>query len=406
MEDDMATSLKFVQTISAPAVLVYRAFTNATALREWLCDKATVDPKPGGHFFVGWNNGYYACGEYVKVNPEREVSFIWNGRDDPEPTTVNIYITALDNGSTTLSLEQTGLDNTPQWAKAYEEISNGWNLGLKNLVSVLESGPDLRIVTRPMLGVVFGDFNKKKAEELKVPVDTGLRLDSLVEGLGAQKAGLKKDDVIVSLNGKPTPDFAAILTIIQSLQAGDHVDVGFYRGPEKKRADMELSRRPMPEIPPNTVAFGEAVKKINLKADSLLEEALQGVSESEGDFKPAPNEWSIKEILAHLIHGERDTQSYISEYVFSQERVADGYGDNLPARISATVHAYQTISSLLEELKRGEEETVYIVSHLPAEFVANKGSYWKLAFNMLQLPIHTQEHVAQIKANLAAARAK
>ncbi len=402
----MATSLKFVETISAPASQVYRAFTNATALREWLCTNASVDPKPGGRYFVAWDNGYYACGEFTKVSQDREVHFIWNGRDDPEPTRVHVNITSLDNGSTTLSLEHNGLDSTPQWEKARGEISHGWDLGIKNLISVLEKGPDLRIVNRPMLGVLFGDYNSKRAKELGVPVDTGLRVDGVVDGLGAQKAGLQKNDVIVSLNGKPTQDFPSILTILQGLQAGQEVEVGFYRGHEKKRMDMLLAHRPLPEIPATPAAFGEAIAKLNLEAAAILEEVLQGVSEEEADFKPAPEEWSIKEVLAHFIHGERDTHSYINDYVYSQERVADGYGENMPARTLATVQSYKTIPALLAALKRVEAETVFIVSHLPEHFVANKGSYWRLAFSMLQFPVHTKEHAEQIKVILAAARAK
>ena len=70
------------------------------------------DAKPAGRFYVAWNTGYYAAGEYVKLLPDREVVFIWSGRDDPAPTRVNINLKALDNGATTLSLEQIGLEKS------------------------------------------------------------------------------------------------------------------------------------------------------------------------------------------------------------------------------------------------------------------------------------------------------
>jgi uncharacterized protein YndB with AHSA1/START domain len=38
--------------------MVYRAFTNSTALREWLCDTATVSPRLGGGF-TAWNGYAY-----------------------------------------------------------------------------------------------------------------------------------------------------------------------------------------------------------------------------------------------------------------------------------------------------------------------------------------------------------
>ena len=40
--------LKFETYIPARPEQVFYAFTNASALREWLCDLATVDPRPGG----------------------------------------------------------------------------------------------------------------------------------------------------------------------------------------------------------------------------------------------------------------------------------------------------------------------------------------------------------------------
>lgn len=400
----MSTSLKLVQTISAPAALVYRAFTNSTALREWLCDTATVEPKAGGRFYLAWNNGYYATGEYVKLTPEKEVIFIWHGRDDPAPSRATVHIEALDSGSTTLSLEHTGLDVTPQWEKAKDEISRGWNMGLENLVSVLEDGPDLRIVNRPMMGVLFGDYNAKKAEELGIPVKEGLRIEGTVEGLGAKKAGLIKNDVIVSFNGKPAPDFPALVTELQNKKAGDIVEVGIYRGAEKKRIAMELSRRPLPEIPATPRAFAEALKQHYLQGDTLLADVLKDVSDLEAAFKPTPDEWCAKEVLAHLIHGERDTHSYINDIVSSQERVADGYGDNFQARIAATVEVYRSVDNLVGELKRCEEETVFMIGHLPDNFVKNKASYWRLAFSLLQFPEHTKEHAEQIKVAIAAGR--
>lgn len=400
----MNTSLKFVQTINASAPLVYRAFTKATALREWLCDIATVDPKVGGRIFLAWNSGYYSSGEYVKLLADREVTFIWSGRDDPAPTRVTVHINALDSGATTLSVEHTGIENSPQWAKASEEISRGWNNGLRNLVSVLEAGPDLRITNRPMMGIMFGDFNKKRAEELGVPVSEGMRLEGTVDGMGAQKGGLMKNDVIVAIGGKPTPDFASVTNVLQGLEAGNHVDITVYRGPEKKRLSMELSRRPLPEIPPNVKALGDTLKKLNAQTDEEIKQALQGVSDAEASFKPAPGEWSVKEILAHLIHDERDKHGYITELVFSEERVSDGYGDNLPARTSATVAVYQTMDALLEEFQRCEMETVHIISNLPEEFNSNRASFWRLAFNALQYPIHSREHLSQMTNCIDAAR--
>jgi uncharacterized protein YndB with AHSA1/START domain len=60
-------SLKFERKVAAPVEEVYRAFTNAMALREWLCIIATVDPHVGGHFYLAWNSGFFCAGEFVSL---------------------------------------------------------------------------------------------------------------------------------------------------------------------------------------------------------------------------------------------------------------------------------------------------------------------------------------------------
>jgi uncharacterized protein YndB with AHSA1/START domain len=398
------TSQKYVQAVDASPSQVYRSFTNATALREWLCDTATINPRPGGHFFLAWSSGYYACGEFIKLLADKEIQLIWEGRDDPAATKVRVLISSLDNGMTTFSLEHLDLNENAEWAAAFKDISNGWSKGILNLVSVLENGPDLRIVNRPMLGVTFGDFDQHRAASLGVPLSEGLRVENVVDGMGAQSAGLQRNDVIFSLNGKSTPDYAAVVSALETHQAGDQVELGLYRGSEKKKIKIELSRRPIPEVPATAAGLAEAVRKNSTEGIQRLSHLLRALKEAEADFHSKPDEWSVKEILAHLIHGERDNQSFIQDLVFSQERMADGFSDNLAARVRATVSAYPTIANLLSELQASQAETISLVQNLPDELVAMKGSFWRIGYRLLENTYHFQEHEAQIAAVLGVAR--
>ena len=45
-----------------------------------------------------------------------------------------------------------------------------------------------------------------------------------------------------------------------------------------------------------------------------------------------------------------------------------------------------------------------MLAGLPPEFVAAKRTYWRLAFGQLQGGNHTQDHLQQIQAAVAAAR--
>jgi len=398
-------TLSFSQMVKAPPAEVYRAFTNATALREWLCNIATVAPRAGGRLYLWWNSGYYTSGEFITAEPHEKIAFTWHGRGEPAPTKVQITFTAKD-GSTHVAIEHVGIGTGKEWSKSILEIEKGWEKGLENLASVLETGEDLRFVLRPMLGIFFGDYNADKAKELGVPVNEGIRLEGVVEGMGAQAAGMQKDDVLVNLAGVPTQDYFGLENALQHHRAGDQIEVVLYRGPEKKTLGMELSRRPIPEIPAAAKEFAETVRKRYAELEAELDKFFTGVSEEEASYKPAPDEWSVKENLAHLIQGERGTQSFLADLTSGQERYADDYGDNVHAYVEATVATYPTLKALIQELKRSDAETVEFIARLPAEFVARKGSYWRVAYYLLDSPFHFHEHVAQMTAALDAARKK
>ena len=397
-------SLAFEQFIQAPPALVYRAFTNASAMREWMCDGATLSPHPGGRFYAWWNAGYYACGEFTDVEPERSIAFTWLGRGQSAGTRVQVSLEGADGG-TRLALVHSIEGSGPESERTSSEFQREWPRSLENLASVLETGQDLRFVRRPMLGVLLNDFDSEIAARMGVPVTEGVRLDGVVEGMGAQAAGLQKDDVLISMGGKPVIDFPSLTGALQGQQAGDQVEVVFYRGPQRKTVQMQLSGRSLPEIPAAPTEMAERARAINQKDFSELEAVLEGVSEEEASYKQDPEEWSVKEILAHLIHSEREFQSTINDLYSGQERVADEFTSNIYARVAATVAAYPGLADLLSELQRSLSETAALIAAAPAEFVRRKGSYTRLGYFSLDTSgSHILGHLVQINAALDAAR--
>lgn len=396
-------TMTFEQTIDAPASQVYRAFTNASALREWLCDVATTAPHVGGRIYMAWNSGFYTAGEYTGLESDQKVTFTWRGRDDPDVSQVHVIITP-QNGAVLLRLEHTTPKSGEEWAMTIEEIAQGWRSSLENLASVLDAGEDLRITRRPMMGIYLGDFNSEIAARLGVPTVNGARLDGVAPGMGAQAAGLQGDDVFVSINGRTINSFADIAPAIQGRQAGDVVPVVFYRGGEQRTVDMQLSRRPLPEIPATPAELASQVRDMFDKVEADLQTLFQGVSDAEASFKPAPSEWSAKQTLAHLIQGERYGRFIIAEMVGGFESWSDGWSGNLDEPLQATVLAYPTLADLLVELQRNFTETVAFYAALPESFRQRKSTYWRMAFNALQGPDHFYSHMEQMRLAIAAAR--
>lgn len=390
-------------TVAAPARQVFRAFTNATWLREWFCDLATVDPKPGGRIYLAWNSGFYMSGSYNEIDEDKAIAFRWFGRDDPGPTQVRISL-AHQSGRTQLHLEHSGGGSGEAWEAARKEFRKGWDLSLENLVSVLETGVDLRFVRRPMIGIILTEFNEEIARHLNVPVKHGIRLDGLVDGMGAQKAGLQPDDVIVQIAGKPTTDYPSLVNALSGYRAGDTVEVKLYRGSQLLTLPMTLSGRSLPELPKTIEAFARAVQLRYGKIEAEMEEFLDSISEEEACFSPGPDEWNVKQVIAHLLHGERGYQNYIGDVVTGFEPFYDDYGGNLNARINATVAVYPTLNEIWQAYKISMRETCALVANLPEEFLLNKGSYHRLAYSALEDPYHDQVHMEQMERAVDAAR--
>ena len=153
--------LRFEKIIYAPEDLIYRAFTSASALREWLCDISTTVIEEGGWIYLGWHHGYFASGHFTKLNPNQSVSFTWIGKEEPGWTNVSVSIKQLENdGQFLVTLVHEDIGTGVLWEKARQEITKGWQLGLDNLKSTLETVQDLRITDRPLIGIYPDDLDE------------------------------------------------------------------------------------------------------------------------------------------------------------------------------------------------------------------------------------------------------
>jgi uncharacterized protein YndB with AHSA1/START domain len=403
-------TLRFRRTVKASRAEAYRAFTRSVTLREWMCDGAVVEARPAGRFHLWWHSGYYACGEFLGLDPEESVAFTWHGRGEPGPMQVEMMLAAGDGSDLLVTVTQSGFGTGEAWDRARVEAAHGWESGLENLASVLETGQDLRYVRRPMLGIYLDEFTPEIAAQLGVPIGEGTRLAGVVEGMGAQQAGLQKDDVIVAIAGQTVGDYPSLVAALGPHRAGDRLAVEFHRGAERHAVEMQLSARSVPEVPPTPAALAEVVRKEYAASFSALERCLDGVGEAEATHRPAPGEWNTLEVLAHLITHEREQQAWIADLLCDDERWSDRFENTevVPARIAAIVSTHSTLAQMVDALKCSQSETVHMLAALPAEFVAHRGTYWRLGRSMLervQPPNHVQEHTEQIQAAIASARA-
>ncbi len=394
-------TFNFTQTVNASLEQAYFAFTNATALQQWLCNTADVAANEGGRIYLWWNSGYASSGVFSAVEENKKLAFGWHGFGEPAPTAVEVTFEAQDDG-TLVSLAHSGLGEGEAWEKMAEVCEKDWPKSLKNLKAYLELGVDMRQFENPMLGVLIGGLlDDAQAEVLGVPVKTGVVLAGALDGMGAQAAGLQQNDVIVGLDGKEITDFASIGAAIAGRKVGDKVEFVIYRGAEKLAFDVELARRPLPEHPPTAKGLAEQMRKVYEELDAELDAVFEDVTDEEAAKRPAPKEWCANETVAHLIYTERWAQIAISTLVGGQK--FPGFANDL-GLLAAIANAHPTTADLIAELKRAEATTVGTMANLSDDFVADKGRYFLIAGTFQFTPGHHRLHFRQMEAAIKEAR--
>ena len=393
-------TIEVVGEVSAPPAEIYRMLTNSTHLREWLADWALAKPHEDGPVYFEWNDGNAATGRFTRLEPDKQVAFTWRETDEPDHTHVEVELTATASG-TEVTVRHSGFAKGKASKRARKALAQAWTSALENLASVMATGEDLRFTRRPMLGIqVDEEIGPHQAAERKLPVSHGIAVSAVVAGMGAEAAGLKAGDVLVRLGDADVMDWGTLGAALQPHRAGDTVEIQFYRDRQEQTAAMELSARPMPEVPNSATALADYLRKMYAELNSELWGCFEGVSEEEAGRKPSPDEWSGKEVLAHLLDGERDSHGEITELILGRERLYDSGFGNSDLRVAVTAWSYPRVAEMLSALSHSQEQTLSLVSQLPAPFVARRSSFWRLAYNYTQTPDHNAEHLAQIRAAL------
>jgi len=110
------------------------------------------------------------------------------------------------------------------------------------LKGVLEQGR----VVKPFLGVQFMMLNKSVANELNAGRDSGALIyagvdDPVVAGSPADKAGLKRGDVIVKVDGQDVNEGSSLATRLNQFKPGDEVELTLLRDKKEQKVKVTLS---------------------------------------------------------------------------------------------------------------------------------------------------------------------
>ncbi len=399
-----AAALTFTRSISVPPAEVFHLFTSPSALQEWCCQAAQVDPRPSGRLYLWWHQGYYTAGVFTEVTTDQRLAFTWQGAGDPAATVVRVDFASAVGGGTQVTVTHNGVGTDSVWASTAEGIRHGWEAALENLQSVLETGVDLRLARRPMFGLNDADtLSAERAAELGVPATEGLWIGGVLEGMGADAAGIRRDDVLVRLDDRPITTQQSLAPVLAAHHAGDRVEAVFYRGPQQHRVAVELSRRPLVDLPASAQALAEATRATYATLDREVDAVFDEMSEAAADHRPALDAWNAKQVLAHLIAVERDIHVWITKWIEGGD-LTDQFHANDWTRLSTLVTTYPTIAELLVELKRSEAATATMIATLPPEVARRKYLLHHLAQWIPSSADHVRDHLVEVGRLVASAR--
>jgi S1-C subfamily serine protease len=99
-------------------------------------------------------------------------------------------------------------------------------------------------VRRAYLGVEVNQVTPELAEAFGLAVDEGVAVERVPPGTGAAEAGLRGGDVIVEVEGQPTPAVEDLYARLRDFQPGDRVTVVVARGDDRESIEVTLGERP------------------------------------------------------------------------------------------------------------------------------------------------------------------
>jgi S1-C subfamily serine protease len=113
------------------------------------------------------------------------------------------------------------------------------NLTRKIVEDLMEYGN----VQRGVLGIEGRELNTAAANEFKIKETTGVLISKVSQNTGAEKAGLRKGDIINKLDDKGIITFADLTSYINTKRPNDDVRVGFLRDGKLMTTSVKLTKK-------------------------------------------------------------------------------------------------------------------------------------------------------------------
>jgi hypothetical protein len=380
--------------VNAAPDVVAAAIASPHGLSAWLCDSARSEKKADGRLALQWHDGRQSTGRWTIYEPPERLG--WHSQDDiggPEHT-VTFELSPEGDGTKVTASEGDVPDG------GAEAVTAQWNQTLDDLKLFVEQGLNGRELRQPMLGIMPEEVDAEGAAKIGVPVESGMRISGLVDDGAAKGVGMLENDVIVAIDDNDISDWPSLGSALRAHQAGDTVNVKFWRGNEEHHQPVTLKPRDVPDLPDTVDGIKEMISAYTADTLAKYEDLLAGVTDEEAGKKPAEGEWSAKEVLVHLSLSER------YGYDWLLRTAGDGQPLDWPGEVEELLHTAmadrplaELHARLKEDMRDAEDLCMAILDDDPSTWIKRS-----VAMNAFWGPMHIDDHIAQIKAAIEAAR--
>lgn len=134
--------------------------------------------------------------------------------------------------------------NTAIYSKSGGYMGIGFAIPINMVRSIEQQLMKTGKVTRGYLGILIQPLTSELAKSFGMAPDSGILVGQVTEGSAAEKAGLKRGDVVVAFAGKPVHNVGTFRNRVAMIAPGTTTDISVIRNGEKKKFNITLGTLP------------------------------------------------------------------------------------------------------------------------------------------------------------------
>jgi len=120
----------------------------------------------------------------------------------------------------------------------------GYAISTRTAIPIINELITVGYVSRPWLGVGLYTVDQTAVRQLRLAVNKGVLITSIVNGGPAYQAGLRQYDVITKIDGKEVATIDDLVKTIRSYKVGQAVEITYWRGNKEYTAKVTLGQAP------------------------------------------------------------------------------------------------------------------------------------------------------------------